>query len=343
VCVGKLLSRLPLCEVLLIVIVATAGFALWTLTFFHRKNTGRFIRVNRFATETATDHIELWKATDKLMTCQLHGRIGNMMFAYASLVGIALKSHRTPVLPMSHFLRSMFHIKAAVLPHRLAGVAKLSELWAGTYDDRLERFQSDKHLLELTGYFQSWKYFADIEHKIRAEFTFHDRLTVAVDEFLQSTISTYYGPGVQRRDVVLIGVHVRVTDMAADANVARGYSIATPEYFTAAMEFYQSRFPHERLLYILATDDEEWCRHSYPYSSSGKSPVVHTTLGPAVQDLAILAACNHTVISVGSFGWWAAWLGNGMTVYYKNFVRFNSSLAHEYVLNDYYPDSWVAM
>jgi len=341
--VGRLLSKLPLYQALLIATVAAAGFALWTLLFYHRKKTVWSARSSHFVSEAAGHSIELWKATNKLMTCQLHGRLGNMMFAYASLVGIALKNGRTPVLPVHHFLRSLFHIRAAALPHRLSGVTKLKESRAGAYGGHFEQFQSDEELLELVGYFQSWKYVVNIEYEIRAEFTFRHHLTAAVDKFIQSTIRENYGPNVPRRDVILIGIHVRVHDMMFDANVERGYSVATPNYLSTAMEWYRNRLWHEQLLFILATDDREWCRNNFPYSSSGQSPVVHTVAGPDSQDLAILAACNHSIITAGSFGWWAAWLSNGMTVYYHDFPKHNSSLADEYVLNDYYPNKWIAM
>jgi len=340
--VGRLLYRLPLCEALIAVIVVTAGFACWTLFHLQKKSVS-FIQPTYIVTEAAGHSIKLWNATSKLMTCQLHGRLGNMMFAYASLVGIAQKSGRTPVLPENHFLRSLFHIRAANLPHRFSGVTKLSELRAGAYDDQFEQLQSDKQLIELIGYFQSFKYFVNIEHEIRAEFTFQQRVAAAVDKFLHNTIEENFGPDVHRRDVILIGIHVRATDMISDANIDRGYSVATPDYFTAAMGWFQHRFPHGQLLYILATDDRKWCSYYFPYKSSGKFPVVHTAVGPDVQDLAILSVCNHTIMTVGSFGWWAAWLSNGITIYYHNFPRVNSSLALEYILNDYYPDKWIAM
>lgn len=341
--VDRLLSRLPLNQALTIAVVFTAGFALWTLFFYNQKTSVRFVRPSYFVTETVEHSTELWKATNKLMTCQLHGRLGNMMFAYASLVGIARKNGRTPVLPVNHFLWSLFYVRAAASPKRLLGVTKLSESRAGAYDRKFELLQSNNELVELVGYFQSWKYFMNVEKEIRAEFTFRRHVKADVDKFLQKTISENYGPSVQRRDVVLIGVHVRVGDMISDTNVQRGYSVATPDYLTAAMGWFQSRFPHDQLLYILATDDRKWCKNNFPYKSTGKSPVVHTARGPDVQDLAILTACNHTIITVGSFGWWAAWLSNGMTVYYHNFPRFNSSLAHEYILSDYYPYNWIAM
>lgn len=340
---GRLLYRLPLCQLLIITVVVVAGFASWTLLFYQRKKSVSFVRSSHIVANIPRHSTELWSATDKLITCQLFGRFGNMMFAYASLVGIALKNGRTPALPENHFLRTLFRVRAAPLPHTLSGGMKLKESRAGAYDRRFEHLQSDAALLELVGYFQSWKYFADIEHEIRAEFTFQRHLTVAADAFLQRTIDDNFGRNVRRRDVLLIGVHVRVGDMALDINLARGYTVATPDYFTVAMEWFQHRFPRSKLLYIVATDDMHWCQDNFPYKSSGKSAIVHTELGPDVEDLAVLTRCNHTIVSVGSFGWWAAWLTNGITVYYHDFPRLNSSLAQEYVLNDYYPDNWIAM
>jgi len=340
---GGLLSRLPLHRTLLLVAFVTVCFILWNLLFHHRKNSVRFVRPNDIVAKAAEHDTEPWKAGYKLMTCQLHGRLGNMMFAYAALVGIAWKSGHIPMLPENHFLQSAFHVTAEATPSRVSGTVKLQESRAGAYDSQFEQIKSNEELVELVGYFQSWRYFVDFEHQIRVEFTFRHHLTAAADKFLRSAVNENFGPDVHQHDIILIGIHVRVGDMTLDSNVERGYSIATPEYYTAAMELYRNMFPHSQLLYVLATDDRKWCKNNFPYKSSGKSPVVHTALGPDVQDLAILAACNHTIISVGSFGWWAGWLSSGMTVYYKDFPRPNSSLAHEYVLNDYYLDQWIAL
>jgi galactoside 2-L-fucosyltransferase 1/2 len=39
-----------------------------------------------------------------------------------------------------------------------------------------------------------------------------------------------------------------------------------------------------------------------------------------VKDI-FLSMCNHTIITVGSFGWWSAWLANGTTVYFKDVAK----------------------
>jgi len=63
----------------------------------------------------------------------------------------------------------------------------------------------------------------------------------------------------------------------------------------------------------------------------------------AGEDLALLASCDHTVITTGTFGWWAAWLANGITVYYANHPRHGSQLSSMIHHDDYYPPQWIGI
>jgi galactoside 2-L-fucosyltransferase 1/2 len=275
------------------------------------------------------------------MTCQLHGRIGNMMFAYASLVGIARRNARTPALPTSHFLRAMFRLRAADMPARVNRRESVKERHAGAYDDRTEWIDSDADLVEMVGYYQSWKYFARVVDEIRREFVFQAEYQKAASKFLRGAIGDKFGDGVDMRDVVLVGVHVRVADMASNVSTALGYTVAPPAYLSAAMDYFKREYPTDRLMFVLATDDLEWCSKHFPYPTD--VPLVRTGRGPDVLDLAILSYCNHTILTVGTFGWWAGWLTGGKTLYYKNFPRPDSSLASEYGREDYYPSDWIGM
>ena len=68
---------------------------------------------------------------------------------------------------------------------------------------------------------------------------------------------------------------------------------------------------------------------------------------PAV-DMAILAGCDHMIMTVGTFGWWAAYLGadarGGEVVHYDSeFVMEHPINKGNVVSKDYYPERWVAM
>jgi galactoside 2-L-fucosyltransferase 1/2 len=76
-------------------------------------------------------------------------------------------------------------------------------------------------------------------------------------------------------------------------------------------------------MFIVSSEDMEWTRRNFPPllsnisdSVSGCKPLV-TFSGQSspAQDMAILASCNHSVITLGTFGWWSAYLAGGVTVY----------------------------
>jgi len=62
-----------------------------------------------------------------------------------------------------------------------------------------------------------------------------------------------------------------------------------------------------------------------------------------ITDMAILTMCQHTIITVGTFGWWAAWLTNGTTVYYKDWPHRGSLLAAANSHADYFPPHWIPL
>jgi Glycosyl transferase family 11 len=60
-------------------------------------------------------------------------------------------------------------------------------------------------------------------------------------------------------------------------------------------------------------------------------------------DLAILSKCNHTIMTVGTYGWWAGFLSGGITTYYKDFPRQNSYLSSTFSKEDFFPPHWIAL
>jgi galactoside 2-L-fucosyltransferase 1/2 len=72
-------------------------------------------------------------------------------------------------------------------------------------------------------------------------------------------------------------------------------------------------------------------------------PTVDFSVGnSASADLAILSSCNHSVVTAGSFGWWAAWLANGYTVYYGNYPPFDRVNLTSHA-RDYIPTNWFGI
>jgi len=60
-------------------------------------------------------------------------------------------------------------------------------------------------------------------------------------------------------------------------------------------------------------------------------------------DLAILSQCNHTIMTVGTYGWWAGYLAGGITVYYKDFPAPRGNLDRWFSKQDFFPPEWIGL
>jgi len=105
------------------------------------------------------------------------------------------------------------------------------------------------------------------------------------------------------------------------------------------------RSKYDDVQFVVASDSPEWCLEQEFFSSSDVR-VVSETHDPAV-DMAILAGCDHNVVTVGTFGRWTAFLGGdakgGEVLYYDSeFVMKHQVNNGNVVFEDFYPPSWVA-
>ena len=264
------------------------------------------------------------KLEERIMIMAGPGRLGNKMFQYASLIGIARRNGFKPYAYSSDVLASVFdishltHIEHKTLPY-------LGEHSSSEYDSCLEVVPRNESYL-LTGYYQSWRYFANVKSEVKKEFQFKDFIMREVRAFLNSS---------QFKNRTTIGVHVRRGDTKLHMSVKKGYTTAPKEYFLQAMAYFRNKYPDA--VFVVCSDGMSWTKQNIV----GKD--VLYSHRKAEVDLAVLAHCQHSVISTGTFGWWAAWLAGGETIYYSNFPANNSWLATQYKNEDYMPQNWIGM
>ncbi|VDK75016.1 unnamed protein product [Gongylonema pulchrum] len=65
--------------------------------------------------------------------------------------------------------------------------------------------------------------------------------------------------------------------------------------------------------------------------------------GTRDSDMATLSRCNHTIMTTGTFSWWAAYLTAGDVVYYKDWPRPNSELDKQMFKQDYFLKNWLPL
>ena len=59
--------------------------------------------------------------------------------------------------------------------------------------------------------------------------------------------------------------------------------------------------------------------------------------------MATLAKCNHVIMSVGTFGWWAGYFSGGDVIYFTPPFEAGSRLDKGYSEEDFFPPKWIGM
>lgn len=258
----------------------------------------------------------------KLMaSVELSGGLGNLMFQFAFLYVTAKTHGYQIVLPSSKELgklKEAFEIDFSQYEkqhwdHKLTEKCfkVIEDDWDCAYDSKL--VENPMKNIHYKGYFQSWKYFVSFEEELRKMFRFRPQILNEAASILHKAVSKGL------RDLnntderpVLVGVHVRRGDMMDDKTfIDFGYKVADVAYIKTAMAYFRQKYAN--IIFIVSSNDLKWVKDNL-----GTMPNTYIVEGnTAVTDMALLSLTNHTIMTVGTFGWWISFLTNGHTVHYK--------------------------
>ncbi|ELT91596.1 hypothetical protein CAPTEDRAFT_37345, partial [Capitella teleta] len=237
------------------------------------------------------------------------GRLGNQMFEFASLVGIGLSNNISVVIPPGlSSLRMIFNMTECQFPtmnkDELGRYYNLNISKSMGYDARFKDIRQHINHSEtlLKGFLQSYKYFHEHEHFIRRCYQFTRSYKDNTRKIMRLRIP---------KNRTVVGIHVRRGDFLDAKSQSRGLSVANLSYYYKAMDLMQEKYPNA--FFIVASDDMKWAKENLN-SRASMSPFQNT-----FYDLALLANCQHSIISSGTFSWWAGWLANGTTIYYEDY------------------------
>lgn len=290
------------------------------------------------------------------VTVAFHGRYGNWMYSYASLLGIARANGYIPYLTASHPLTNVFAL-TKIKPRNVECLHTVYDDLPCTYNPKFMNLPPGN--ISIEGYIQSWKYFKFVEEEVRKEFKFHDNLKIRAEFEYKRLVGKYLQDGHP-----IISIHVRRGDVLRPAARKLGFSHAPWSYIDNAMKYMLQRFPNA--VFLVASDDIIWCQTnivapdlSYVFNSSkalgkitlrmtqdklqDKIPIVFSGTDDDSLDFAMLTFCNHSIVTVGTFGWWSAWLANGHVVYYKDVPLPHTKLEYEMKKEDFFPEHWVGL
>ena len=207
---------------------------------------------------------------------------------------------------------------------------QLSEPGSSIYGSISERLPALN--FTLFSYFSSWKYFFNVEEQLRLDFTFKSEVLDRAKQFMDAATP----PEWKERDFLKVVIHVRRQDRNTEKQRKRGWADQEPDYFNRSMAYYNAC--HPRVLFIVLSDDIQWCRR-YIVGDHIVYSIGNTPTG----DMAIAFLCDHAIITKGTYGWWVAWFAGGVTVTQKNIPTPKSILASQLRRKDFYKPRWVAL
>ena len=268
-----------------------------------------------------------------------NGRLGNQMFQYASMRGIASVKGFDWVVPPENYDHTANYalfetFKMTNVQDNNIGFVKGNILkeTIHCFDKNLVDSCSDD--TDLDGFFQTEKYFEKISDEIRSDFTFKDEYLKPCKEFIDSL------------DTTPIFLHVRRGDAIGKEHY---HPVAPMSYYVEALK----RFDEDTPCFVFS-DDLDWCKSQdlfksdkflfndnierYDYQSMDGSGSMQYTLLPHV-DLCLMSLCSGAIIVNSSFSWWGAWLQNNRGKVIASKPWFGPSASH-LDTSDVVPDHW---
>ena len=220
------------------------------------------------------------------------GHLGNQMFQYASLQGIAHNRGFDWKIPSKDIfgikytsLRSniydCFYLDLDVDNH-IGTDYNVPSVFEDGHGFNEELFNSCENNVNLSGYFQSYLYFDGIKKKIKRDFTFKPHML-----------------NLSKRNRTL-AIHVRRTDYTG---LSQYHTNLSDEYYAQALDLVES---FDRA--IVFSDDIEWCKRNKLFE---KFDFMHTN---AYEDLQFMSLCDRHIIANSTYGWWGAYLADTESV-----------------------------
>jgi len=166
-------------------------------------------------------------------------------------------------------------------------------------------------------------------------------LTFLLYRFLEEVRPTAWNDSFLR-----IGVHVRAGDILTPYHLLYGFTVPGLSYFIKAANYLTANVTIP-VQFIVATDNLTWTKKYIAleavFRNRSDISVVYSQGNNAAFDMALLASCDVLIMSTGTYGWWAAWLANKTTVYYRNWPRPGSVISTMFTREDYFPPQWIGL
>ena len=238
------------------------------------------------------------------------GWLGNQMFQYAALRGIASNNGYEFCIPPDDGTRQ--HNYGLFKVFEMSGCSNVRYIYAHTtivnfgFDEIF--FNQCPDNINIDGFFQTEKYFINIKEEIINDFKFKKQFEKVTEDY--------------------VSLHVRRGDYL---NYPGHHPVCDLNYYQNALSIFENKYP-----VVVFSDDIEWCKHniSADYYSEDTS---------AERDLYLMTNATHNIIANSSFSWWGAWLNKNKDKTVVAPTRWFGDQLSIHNTSDIIPNEWITI
>jgi hypothetical protein len=224
------------------------------------------------------------------------GQLGNQMFQYAMLLGLAARHGYDIGIPLElaeaksrtgtygKGRLALFDAFTGIVAIDSAGSTPLFRL-TETRHEFVPEVVDAPDGTDFEGYFQTERYFRHCVDDVRDAFRFHAKTVDAATKQLPACRPC-------------VSVHIRRGDYKKEPDK---FPLVEADWYARALELAGGGHP------VVISDDPKWCRRALP-KHGFPADATWISGNDAATDLCLMSLCDHHVIANSSFSWWGAWL-----------------------------------
>lgn len=268
-----------------------------------------------------------------------NGRLGNQMFQYAGLRGIAANRGFDWLIPRpesygdsNYGLFDCFEMSS--VKEKNFGYLNTQSISTGQFHFSQEFFDGCPDNVNLHDYFTSEKYFANVKDIIREDFKFKKEILDPCKDIMNDLSNPIF-------------IHVRRGDYAANPEA---HPICPISYYERALEHFDDNSP-----VLVFSDDIDWCKsqeffdddrfmlseYTEKYSQTCDTLFGRQNALIPYFDLCMMSLCSGGIIANSTMSWWGAWLIDSPTqpIVYPN--PWFGKMYNHYDMSDLFLSDWV--
>jgi len=280
-----------------------------------------------------------------MVIVKLYGGLGNQMFQYAVGRTLSLKNKDVLKFDLSWFddtgddINRPFKLSVFNIDINEADKERVNKIVPGRirrilglYDHKEyikeKHFNFDEDVINLKGgvyldgYWQSWKYFSDVEDVIKEDFTLKNGFgeeSNKIADIIKNNNS--------------VSLHVRRGDYVQNVKTNAYHGTCSMEYYKKAIEYIKNKVGDIKL--FIFSDDIAWAKEQELFKGS---VFVSRSEIKDYEEMILMSLCEHNIVANSSFSWWGAWLNrnnNKIVIAPKRWFNIPKDTS------DLIPNDWV--